>query len=444
MCRMKRARRIIIVMMCVVLTAAMDIRARASKDDNAKIFYTVTGEGEAVIIGSDAGQEELVIPAYIGEIPVVGIGEAAFRGRTDIRRLTVESGVRYIAANAFSGCERLEQIELEEGLRYIGNSAFYENVSVENIFVLDSVAYVGENAFGNCRALIEITVPQAAYVDAYAFEGSAWQDLRDGGKFRIRGSCLIEAWGVRDPVLEIPYGVTRIADRRLVTGDVPAVVDQDMEFEEIILPDTLVELGISCFNRIQVRKLHLPPGIKEIGTFVFNGAKLEEILLPEKLEVLGDWVFADASVETIKLPDTLKVIQMGAFCGCKSLREIAIPASVRYIDHSAFIYCDSLSEVAFEEGIEAIHAGAFGYNDSLERLQFPESLKSIEGDTYSASLKRIYIPGGTTNIDEGIFRFFERYETSIAVYGQKGSRAEELAAVSNMMFEAVASGDEMP
>ena len=45
--------------------------------------------------------------------------------------------------------------------------------------------------------------------------------------------------------------------------------------------------------------------------------------------------------------------------------------------------------------LEVIYADAFAYCEKLERIQYPESLKTILYDTYSATLKRIYIPRGT-------------------------------------------------
>lgn len=70
----------------------------------------------------------------------------------------------------------------------------------------------------------------------------------------------------------------------------------------------------------------------------------------------------------------------------------------------------------------------------------------LEGsEFFIPTLKRIYIPKGTNVIDdEKFFRAFVTYEVPLVVYGQSGSRAEEVADAWEMEFVEVASGDEMP
>lgn len=90
------------------------------------LFYTVTGEGEAVITGGYADAGTIIIPPQIDGFPVAGIGEGAFRDRTDIRRVVIGSGVRYIAAQAFAGGTEIEEVELGQGLQYIGKGHLWE------------------------------------------------------------------------------------------------------------------------------------------------------------------------------------------------------------------------------------------------------------------------------------------------------------------------------
>lgn len=311
------------VALSVFLLLMTGVTVRAEEADRGKrqetILYTVTDEGEAVITGGRAEEGTVIIPPEIDGFPVAGIGEEAFLDRTDIRKVVVESGVRYIAAGAFAGCTEIGEIELGEGLQYIGEKAFRGDAGIREILLPEGLTYVGAKAFGDCSELVLFQFPQRAYVDDYAFEGSAWQAERDGGKFRIRGSCLMDARGNVGPVLEIPYGVTEMADFSAFDINPPALLDKDVEYEEVILPDTLVKLGECCFNHTQVRKMRIPAGVKEIPVGTFFGSALSEITLSQGIESIGEYAFGETLLTEIQLPDTLRRIEGFAFLTLKIL-----------------------------------------------------------------------------------------------------------------------------
>lgn len=421
----------------------------ASDKYNTTLTYTITAESEVIITGGETEVGELIIPSYIGKFPVVGIDKKAFYNRTDIKKLIVRPKIRYIAENAFAGCSNLEAIELNEGLQYIGNSVFSDNFYLKEISIPESVAYIGENAFANCTNLDKIKLEQITYanahIDANAFEGSAWQNKRDKEMFKIRGSHLIKVQTGKEVIIEIPYGITMIDGQNYYyIGDNKAVVEQNKIFQEIIFPDTLVDIGESSFNSVQVEKLDLPPYLQQINRNVFHGSKIGQINLPQRLLTICDYAFIYSSIKSIVLPDSLINIETGAFMECSNLTKIVIPSSVHYINNSAFRGCNSLSEVYFKDGIEIIAADAFSHCSNLERIQFPESLKTIYYTSYSAGLKSIYIPNGTVNIDDRLFMLFQKYGNIVTVYGQEGSRAEEVAKAYGMKFVSVNNGDEMP
>lgn len=436
----------------IVLLLIMGIIAWAAEGETKtreNPYYMVTAEGEIIITGSP-DQEEIIIPAEIDGMSVAGIAESAFLNRNDIKQVTIRSGVRYVGEYAFAGCETLKEVTLEGGLQYIGKGAFSGDGILEEILIPDSVAFVGENAFADCTELGTIIFPQTAHVDDYAFEGSRWQELRDEGGFQIRGSCLISARKKKEGILVIPYGVTRTVECPSADGYARAVVGHYMtysdntKYEEIILPETVVRLGKGSFNHTEIDRIVLPSSLREIGIFAFCGAILDEVILPEGLKVIDDGAFSDTSLKQVELPDSLEIIGRGAFSDTP-LTEIEIPASVRYVDYGAFAHCSNLSDIRFEEGVSTVDIGLCDYS-GLERLQFPESLSVLEGiGFFIPSLKRIYIPKGTSVIDdEKFFRAFVTYEVPVVVYGQRGSRAEEVANAWGMEFVEVASGEEMP
>lgn len=106
-------------------------------------------EGTTVVLGGAS----VSIP-----MGITAIGNSAFKGRTNLKKIVIPGGVTHIGHDAFSGCSGLKQIQLPETLREIGKDAFgwdYHRSceKLEHISIPDSVTHIGEHAFRNCYAL---------------------------------------------------------------------------------------------------------------------------------------------------------------------------------------------------------------------------------------------------------------------------------------------------
>ncbi len=444
-----------------------------------KLTYKVNDNGEAVITGgvpeitvynlqeyrkdlaftSNSDRSELVIPATIDGYPVVGIADRAFAYRQDIRILRIEGGVRYIGAYAFAGCRHMGTPRLGEGLQAIGEGAFRDNLFSgdwevkmgysDNGFLPDSLMSIGKEAFACCSNMKTILLPPFADIDPKAFEQTPWQEARDE-KFQIRGSCLEKIKGNTDQILEIPYGVTRLARGEWMTGEsIMDEISSQTVYEEIVFPNTVVQLGDSCLARLKIKRIEMPDSIKDIQGSAFMYGEVSEIILSEKTEVIGESAFYGVDgFETIRIPPSVRIIEDLAFAKCWDLRRITIPGTVESIGEEVFFECKSLMDVIYEEGILEIGCG---YKDtSIRRIQFPESTISIGarrsgGFWCTPNLERVYIPAGATDLDDELFSIRAKYiKDGLTVYGQKGSKAEELAIQSGYEFIEVENGDEMP
>ena len=166
-------------------------------------YYTVTGIGKCK-------DYDILIPREYKGLPVMAIGERAFKGE-NITRITLTENVLYIADRAFEGCNSIVYNELEglyylgteknpayalvcanenskgtftihketkiladsalydcditslslpEGITHIGKAALYSCDKLENIALPETLRSIGDEAFGNCGALATITLPQ--------------------------------------------------------------------------------------------------------------------------------------------------------------------------------------------------------------------------------------------------------------------------------------------
>lgn len=426
------------------------------QDKEQHLTYEINDNGEAVITGGENGSSYfngnngyLEIPNVIDGYRVVGIADRAFAYRQDIHCLRIEEGVRYIGAYAFAGCRHMDTPSLGEGLQAIGEGVFRDNlftgriVSRGDVFLPGSIMSIDKEAFDCCSHLQYMRLPKYANIDSSVFEGTPWQEERDE-LCQIRGDCLVAINENINQVLNIPYGVTRLANEegpRLLIDD----VSRQTVYEEIILPDTLTEIRGQSLEGIRVKRIEIPGGVKYIPIGFLGYGEVSELVLSEGIEVIGPGALSNIDgMETICVPGSVRRIYDNAFAGCGDLRRIIIPGTVEKVGENVFDWCENLTEVVYKEGIQEIGCG---YADTrIKRIQFPESAVRIRGSlAYAGKLERVYIPAGAVEIDNGIFSLREKYgDGSITVYGQKGSRAEELAVQSGYEFIEVESGDEMP
>jgi hypothetical protein len=119
----------------------------------------------------------------------------------------------------------------------------------------------------------------------------------------------------------------------------------DTNIEHIVIPESVKEIGSSCFkNCRKIKSVKILNPDCEIWQGAFSGcSSLEYIELPDKLKVLESMVLNDCvRLESIELPKTLEIITRGAFSGCSSLQEVELPNSVRIVYVSAFNRCSSM------------------------------------------------------------------------------------------------------
>ena len=86
--------------------------------------FEVQPRNEGLVISGYRGNErEITIPSQIGGLPVVAIGEEAFKG-SGVTRVTLPEGLCEIGWFAFSGCDELFEITIPSTVTTIGYGAF--------------------------------------------------------------------------------------------------------------------------------------------------------------------------------------------------------------------------------------------------------------------------------------------------------------------------------
>ncbi len=256
-------------------------------------------------------------------------------------------------------------IIIENGTKKIADYAFFQQPSVDNIVIPESVEEIGECAF------IEASI----------------SSLKISKNVRKIGNGAFEGC-VKLAHVEFEDGIEVIDTNSFATS---------CSFSELILPDT----------------------IKEIGRYAFCAKFIPDHALDSFLEISG--------INIKEYLPTLKnvTVKSGSIRECAFIRQSAIEnlvigKKVTGIDSSAFAGCTSLKNIIFEEGFNGyIHYKAFGGYDTPYinncTVKIPRSLKAskIKDGLLFGKNCTLYLPSELTTKTGKVPERFKNFNTII-------------------------------
>ena len=116
-------------------------------------IYLSSGDEGYVVIGYEDGISSLVIPESIDGVPIVAIGERAFRDCSSLSGdVVLPKSIVAIEKEAFMNADGLNgRIYFPQSLKVISDRAFYGCQSLQgDLIIPDSVETIGDEAFSYC------------------------------------------------------------------------------------------------------------------------------------------------------------------------------------------------------------------------------------------------------------------------------------------------------
>lgn len=188
------------------------------RDKNLTKFV---GRGLRITSYNGFETDRVIIPNEIDGQPVISIGEKAFMNTT-ISEVILPKSIRAILKNAFKGCKNLKHIDLPETLEYLGDSCF-QSTGITEFSCPNSLRIIPMNCFWQCAELKRVGLGN----QIEKLELGAFQDCSN--------------------------------------------------LEKISLPESLQEVGSSCFGGTKITTMIFPSSIKGVSSKIFGSSYTNEI-----------------------------------------------------------------------------------------------------------------------------------------------------------------------
>lgn len=230
---------------------------------------------------------DLTLPAGL-----TAVGEAAFRDCA-LTSITIPAGVTKIGRDAFLRCGKIETAgPVGGGYDYefpwtekIPDNAFSGLRKLKTAVLPATIQKVGSNAFGDCRELVDLTMPRTAKVSRTAFKDCA------------------------------KLGEGKITQAEAAAPDAEAVSSvQPQNGKKAPLPD---------FVMINGRLLQ------------YNGRK-KKVVIPDGTTVISKRVFYGSPIASVTIPASVRTIEQEAFYWCWCLKSITILGQIEKVEADAF------------------------------------------------------------------------------------------------------------
>lgn len=161
----------------------------------------------------------------------------------------------------------------------------------------------------------------------------------------------------------VTYTVTAIGEEAFANYESSYDMSQ---ITSISLPNTIISIGNSAFQRNGITTITLPSSLQTIGESAFYRCiNLKSISIPNSVTSLGQGAFSNCwGLQTISLGSGITSIPNYCFNACdEALTSVTIPNQVTTIGDNAFFNCTSLNTVTLGLNVKSIGYHAFASND---------------------------------------------------------------------------------
>ena len=393
----------------------------------------------STITGSyyDMDQQEVITRSF----QVIGIGENAFVGCTNLTSVSIPNSVIYIGENAFSDCTNLDVLIVPSTVTSIGQGAFmnvrhvvysgtatesrrtqwgalhlaraYENglfyadtsktvlngadSTVTNLVIPSSVRCVADGAFTNNTSITSLTIPPTVdtiYVGAFACPNLTTLVYNGSGVTSIFSSYSFGI-GIFTALGEGEYN----SESSTYTLDTIRANITNLTFGSNVtaIPDFFMS-GMS-----NLTSLTIPASIDTIGEYAFHGTGLTSLTIPEGVKYIGNRAFL--------CPNLTTLTYNAQRCNFGYRVFYAINCTGNY-DNRICDTIGAISSLTIGNSVLSIPSEFMSNMRTLTSVTIPASVKKIGGSAFAGTrLTSVTIPATVDTIEYHAFSSIPTLET---------------------------------
>jgi len=300
------------------------------KDD---FWYEVKKQG-ITITDYNGKVKDVVIPDEIDGLPVVAIGDDAFKGY-QLTNVVIPDSVVTIGKYAFLS-NKLTDVIIPDSVKSIGESAFEHN-QLTNVIIPDSVKSIGRSAFGgNKHDLMSVVLEELVALD----DLNDYEDVCEYKKSKLAENPFsIMAYKNKITIIGYNHDAKDVVIPREING-LPVVAIENFVFSwngltNVIIPDSVKSIGASAFYGNNLTEIVIPDSVRTMGYGAFQSNQLSNVVISNSLQIIEDAAFMDNQLTDVIIPKSVKIIGGLAFWENK-LSNVVIPKSVVLIEGCAF------------------------------------------------------------------------------------------------------------
>lgn len=418
-------------------------------DDDHFLYRFNPVKDEAILLGAKNSIQTATIPRRIVVedneesrfVNVKSIFYRAFEDDTQLRKVSLGTGIENIGERAFSGCKNLEEFEFPSTLRTIGDFAFSGDTCLVVTSLPNEIKDISRYAFSSCLNLKTLQMPASLdSIGQGAFSGcSRLEEIKFNEGLRIIDSGAFEKTGLVD--VKLPESLELLYERAFSNcTDLKSVVigsncsltpqysntyqfNNCTNLKSVVISDGTkpIEIDKYVFNGVTgIENFHL--GRNLIGnTSYFTLPNIKTFTIGNSVErfyggieevELYSLVGLGYSLETLILGSNIQAIPDG-FCDNTNLKKVLIPSSVKTIGWRAFSNC-KLTDIYMGSTLTDIHDYAFYGNDDLEKIYITAQVPpEANNNVFSAYTATLYTPSKSKGSYVDYPKCWYRFENQI-------------------------------
>lgn len=345
------------------------------------------------------------------------IKNSKFKKIEQFKKMALDLSFKTINTAAFFGYEPTT-IDFQHWtqLQTINEEAFCQS-NIQTVYIpykFTSLQCIGKNAFNNASNNNGLS------------SFSYYNEERTNNDVRIEYQTIIipenlteigesafnncrEAHLIYDGTSEI-HCLTSIGDKAFFNNF--ALVDVDLQYSN------LKEIPENCFEGCALlTEILLPTTIKQIGKYAFKSCKLLQHIDVESCTYFGNSAFEDCEQLVIDIKKDAKITYIGyaAFKKTMLYNLDLTNSTITDIKNNAFYCCNDLTNVVLPQGIRSINEEAF-CGCGIKNIQIPDGVTSLGKNVFSSctNLTNVELPKSLTQIGCDAFQYTKIKELDLS------------------------------